>query len=161
MIQVSSYFVLQSGQDRAVQSAVFKQGLPASTALSKRFSDWLNSRSHLLTRIPHAAKPSEPVFRLMSAFLEVSLRCLSAPSARGQSDASVPHELHTRNREVDVVHLWKATSRGPSVGACLGSKESVQSVTSRSRSSHVSAFPFHTCRFSQRDTFSDRPNQRD
>ena len=106
---MSSYSVLQSDQDRAVQSAVFKQGLPASTALSRRFSDWLNSRSHLLTRIPYAAKPSEPVFRLMSAFLAVSLRCLSAPSARGQSDASVPHELHTRNREADVVHLWKAT----------------------------------------------------
>ena len=53
--------------------------------------------------------------------------------------------------------LRPLTSRGPSVGACLGSKEPVQSVTSRSRSSHVSAFPFHTGRCWLGKTHPERP----
>ena len=53
------------------------------------------------------------------------------------------------------------TSRGPSVGACLGSKESVHNVTSRSQSSHVSAFPFRTGGCSQRVAVSEGSIQRD
>ena len=51
--------------------------------------------------------PSAPCS--VRAFLVVSLRCLSAPSARSHSDTSVVHELHPWNREADVTHLWKMT----------------------------------------------------
>ena len=51
--------------------------------------------------------PSAPCS--VPAFLAVSLRCLSAPSARSHSDTSVLHELHPWNREADVTHLWKMT----------------------------------------------------